>query len=127
MKRYVLLVLAAGMIVSCKKHGVSPVNVIGKWELARRYGGNINPPDTTYKPGNGNILQFNSDSSYEQYTNGTLTISGTFHMHNSQLYFTNNAYAVEPYYYTVTISGNSLTLRPLMPDIGTTVYDKISN
>ena len=127
MKRYVLLVLAVSMILSCKKHGVSPINIVGKWELARRYGGNIYPSDTTYKAGNGNILQFNSDSSYKQYTNGTLTVSGTFHIQGNQLYFILPNANQASFYDVVSISGNMLTIKPIMPDIGTTVYDKIQN
>lgn len=126
MKRYVLPILAVGMIVSCKKQSVSPVNIIGKWELARRYGGNIYPPDTTFKSGNGNILQFNSDGGYKQYTNGTLTASGTYHISGDQLYFNQSA-SDNTFYDVVSISGNMLTIKPIMPDIGTTVYDKISN
>lgn len=128
MKRYVLLVLALGMIFSCKKNGNSPsVNIIGKWELARRYGGNIYPPDTTYKAGNGNILQFNRDSSYEQYENGILTIGGTFRLQGNLLYFYNALYGARQLYDVISISGNTLTIKPTTPDIGTTVYDKISN
>lgn len=127
MKRYVLLVLAVGMILSCKKNSVSPVNIIGKWELTRRYGGNIFPSDTTYAAGNGNILQFNSDGSYKQYTNGSLTVGGTFHVSGNQLYFDNNTYNDQTFYDVASISGDMLTIKPVMPDIATTVYDKISN
>lgn len=126
MNRYLLLVLAVGMILSCKKNGVSPVNITGKWELDRRYGGNIYPSDTTYQAGNGNILQFNSDGSYKQYTNGALVASGTFHVSGNQLYFNQNAND-NTFYDVISISGNMLTIKPVMPDIATTVYDKISN
>jgi hypothetical protein len=128
MKRFLIIVFAACGLAACKKEGVTqPVNIIGKWELARRYGGNILPQDTMYKAGNGNIWQFNSDSSYKEYTNGALTASGTFHMRNNELYFNNNAYNIQPFSYMTSISGNMLTFKPLMPDIATTVYDKISN
>jgi hypothetical protein len=126
MKRYILLVIAAAMILSCKKHSISPANIFGKWELARRYGGNINPLDTTYKAGNGNILEFHSDSSFKQYDNGTLTLDGKFHMQGNQLYFI-VSYADQPLYETVSISGSQLTVKSPIPDVGTTVYDKISN
>jgi len=126
MKRYVLFVLAAGMILSCKKHGISPVNIIGKWELARRYGGNIYPSDTTYKPGNGNILVFNADSTYKKYANDTLTASGPFHINGSHLYFDPNLYNSN-FADVISTSGNTLTIKPIMPDIATTVYDKIQN
>jgi hypothetical protein len=115
------------MILSCKKNGVSPtVNIIGKWELARRFGGNIYPPDTTYKAGNGNILEFSSDSTFKQYNNGILTLNGTFHMQGNRLYF------IVPYddqglYDVVTVSGNMLTVKPIIADIATMVYNKVQN
>jgi len=128
MKRYLLIVLVLGTFIACKKKGVSPsINVIGKWELARRYGGNILPADTAYKPGNGNILQFNADSSFKQYTNGALTTSGTFHIYKNQLYFNTNSYNDQAFSYMISISGGLLTFKPMMPDVGTTVYDKIQN
>jgi hypothetical protein len=126
MRKYLFVLFALAIFASCKKHGVSPINIIGKWELAKRYGGNINPPDTTYKAGNGNILQFNSDGSYKQITGGTLTASGAFQINGDHLFFDPNLHNGH-FYDVISISGNMLTIQPTMPDIGTTVYDKISN
>jgi hypothetical protein len=128
MKKYLLMIFAVCSLVACKKNGVSPgINIVGKWELHERTGGNIIPQDTTYKAGNGNIYQFNKDSSYQQYINGALAVNGTYHLHNSILSFNDNSYGDEVFYYSVAISGNMLTFRPQMPDIATTVYNKIQN
>lgn len=141
MKRLLWIALAASSLAACKKDkvGVS-ANVIGKWELHRRYGGNIIPPDTTYQPGNGNILQFNADSTYKTYSAGTVTDAGTFHILRNayksdntfydELYFNDNSYNTfgdAVILDIVTTTGTILTIKPLMPDVGTTQYSKISN
>jgi hypothetical protein len=135
MKKILWVILVTGCFAACKKnHTILNGTLFGRWELHRRYGGNIIPPDTVYKPGNGNILQFNPDSTYKSYTNGTLTRSGAFHIlkssgeratpePNDEIYFDNDT-ASKSY---ITISGTVLALMPLMPDIGNTQYDKISN
>lgn len=135
MKKILLIMFVAACFAACKKSRITLNSTLfGKWELHRRYGGNIIPPDTTYKPGNGNILQFNPDSTYKSYTNGMLTRSGVFHIikrsgyqttqePNDQIYFDNDTTSKS----YITISGTVLALIPLMPDIGTTQYDKISN
>ncbi len=135
MKRFLLIVLVASSIAACKKGGVTPPgNIVGKWELHERRGGNILPQDTTYKAGNGNIYQFNSDSSYQQYTNSALVASGTFHMqgndlylHNSQVLYSNSTYNIQTSNYAASISGNALIFTPYIADIATMVYNKIQN
>ncbi|MFI5162499.1 MAG: hypothetical protein ACHQHN_14560 [Sphingobacteriales bacterium] len=137
MKRILFFLLVAGSVVACKKSSQNPVvslNITGKWELHRRYGGNIIPADTTYQAGNGNIYQFNSDNTYKSYQNGALTQQGTYQV---KLY--NNGYGMQQmsYYeldlgnnsfvYLIRVNGGTLTLSPVMPDIGTTEYNKLAN
>ena len=122
-------------LADCKKSGVAlSSGLIGKWELHERYGGNIYPPDTLYKPGNGNMLQFNADSTYKSYANGMLIHSGIFHTRNhfsysatairqDELYFDNDT----SFRYVIQINANILLMKPIMPDIATTDYEKISN
>lgn len=135
MKKILFVLVIVAAVTACKKSKVTLNGTLfGKWELHRRYGGNIIPPDTLYKPGNGNILQFNIDSTYKSYTNGALTRSGIFHIikrsgeqatpePNDEIYFDSDI-SSKSY---ITISGTVLTLAPLTPDIGITAYDKISN
>jgi hypothetical protein len=136
MKKLLLIVVAACSLAACKKNGVPPTaNIVGKWELHERKGGNIIPQDTIYKAGNGNIYQFNSDSTYGQYTNGTLIASGTFHMQGNNLYLqsnevlynNDNTFNIETPNYMASISGNALIFTPYIADIATVVYDKIQN
>lgn len=122
------MILVAGMFAACTKSGdVSPINVIGRWELSHRFGGNILPQDTTYKAGNGNIIQFNADSTFKQYANGAIINSGSFHIQNSQLYFNTNTFNDQQFYSFVSVAGNLLTLKPVLGDIATTKYLKIGN
>ena len=128
MKRFMLVVLVAGSLAACKKNGVSPsVNIVGKWELHERKGGFIVPPDSTYNAGNGNTYQFNSDGSYQQYVNGFLAVNGTYHLNKDTLYYNNNSYGDQALYSLITVSGNTLTFRPQMADMGTMIYSKLQN
>jgi hypothetical protein len=139
MKKILLIILAVSSFDACKKSKIAPRvlsngGLIGKWELHERFGGNIYPSDTTYAPGNGNIFQFNADSTYKSYVNGTLSRSGIFHtrIHFSdemtairydELYFDNDT----SFSSLINLRENAFTLRPVMPDIAMTDYSKIAN
>jgi len=79
MKGIPLLIIAVCCLaLACKKTSVSP-GLFGKWELRRSYGG-FAYFDSTYKAGNGNVFQFNKDSTYKQFINNKLNAQGTFHV-----------------------------------------------
>src|SRR5579863_3395825 len=84
MKRLLLFVMVICSFAACKKGGTVPaINITGKWELHKTYGGFIQPPDSIYQAGNGNILQFNNDGTYKRYANGAVTLQGTYRvLHN---------------------------------------------
>ena len=79
MKPVLLLLLAACLFTACKKTAVSP-GLFGKWEIRRASGGDFAYQDSVYKPGNGNIYQFSSDSTYKAYINHNLSSQGKFHI-----------------------------------------------
>jgi hypothetical protein len=79
MKRILLIVLVICTWSACKKTGVSP-GLFGKWELREASGGDFVYQDSVYKPGNGNIYQFNADSTYAAYLNHNLSAHGVFHI-----------------------------------------------
>jgi hypothetical protein len=134
MKAFILAAIAVFCMASCKK-GSNPLSpaLFGKWEVRRVYNGNIYPPDSTYKPGNGNILQFNSDSTYKRYDHAGVTANGVFHIRKNsykidqnsydELYFSNDT----AFKYVITSGNDYMTLKPLFPDIPTTDYQKISD
>ncbi len=130
-----LIIISAFYLISCKKNNDTiSSNLFGKWELQRRYGGFIWPQDSTYKPGNGNILQFNSDSTYKQYVNGQFNNSGTYHVLKGNKNLMNPAGYDRLYFdhdtafaSLIHISDNILTIQPLIPDVSTTQYRKPPN
>jgi hypothetical protein len=134
MKAFMLTAIVIVCMVACKK-GSNPASPVffGKWEVRRTYGGFIIPPDSVYKPGNGNILQLNSDSTYESYTKNKLSGQGVFHIRKNAFKSGPNTYD-ELYYDSDTsfnsvifFNGDTLTIRPTIPDIGTTAYLNIQD
>jgi hypothetical protein len=125
-----LLVLCA--LACTKPQPLSPY-LFGKWEVRKTYGGFIIPPDSTYKPGNGNIMQFNADSTYNHFTPAGLVAKGTFHIRAGafkngtttydEIYFDNDTSARS----LIILNGDMLTLKPLIPDISTTDYQKLGD
>lgn len=112
MKKYLLFLIIVSAC-ACKKTVVSP-GLFGKWELRRVSGGDFAYQDSVFKPGNGNIYQFNNDSTYKVYTNHTLTLQGTFHIRKNTnstiatidiLILDNTAES-----YPIGIDGTSMTL-----------------
>jgi len=112
MKKYLLFLIIVSAC-ACKKTVVSP-GLFGKWELRRVSGGDFAYQDSVFKPGNGNIYQFNNDSTYKVYTNHILTLQGTFHIRKNTnstiatidiLILDNTAES-----YPIGIDGTSMTL-----------------
>ena len=136
MKAFIFIAVVMLFLISCKKKN-EPVplssGLFGSWEVRRVYNGNILPADSIYKPGNGNILQLNADSTYVRYIQHKFSSKGVFHtrinlmsalaMPNERLYFDNDT----SFNYLVMLNGDLMTLKPLFPDIPTTDYQKIQN
>nr|WP_294948497.1 hypothetical protein [uncultured Mucilaginibacter sp.] len=79
MNRVLLLIAVACTLSACEKSGAVNANVFGKYELRASYGG-LMYRYNKFEPGNGNIFQFKSDSTYVRYANGTITESGNYHI-----------------------------------------------
>ncbi|CAN5256012.1 hypothetical protein BH09BAC6_BH09BAC6_32250 [soil metagenome] len=132
MKTFILIVLAFVCMASCKKSSPLSPGVFGKWEVRRVYNGNIYPPDSLFKPGNGNVLQLNADSTYirHEYLYGSAT--GVFHIRKNGYKIDQKLYDVmyfgtDTFYKTVIrLNGDRMTEDPLMPDLPTVDYQKIS-
>ena len=113
MKPVLLLLLAACVLTACKKTVVNP-GLFGKWEIRRASGGDFAYQDSVYKPGNGNIYQFSSDSTYKAYINHNLSSQGGFHIRKNTnpagngvdiLLFDNNADG-----FPITLSDTTMVL-----------------
>lgn len=133
MKIFTLAALVAVCMLACKKPQPLSPYLFGKWEVRRTYGGFIIPSDSTYKPGNGNIMQFNSDSTYAAYQHNNLVSKGVFHVTTNA--FKNGTTTYDEIYFDndstgrslIILSGDILTLKPLIPDISLTDYQKIGD
>ena len=79
MRTTILLIFVIACALACKKSEPVQPGLFGKWEIRNR-SGSIAGFDSTYKAGNGTIMQFNSDSTYKYYIKNKLTLSGTFHI-----------------------------------------------
>jgi hypothetical protein len=130
MKTFMLVTVALFCMSACKKSGQVSSAFFGKWEVRRQYNGNILPEDSVYKPGNGNIMQFNSDSTYKRYAPGKVTMQGSFHIKKNGYTFNQNVYDVLLFDNDIPgslimLTGDKLTLKPLQPDISTVDYQKL--
>ena len=77
MKTLLALVLLIVFAEGCKKESSEGVNVTGTWEL-RMTSGTIAGVTKTYPPGNGALVQFNTDNTYKLFTNNQQTTQGTY-------------------------------------------------
>jgi len=133
MKKAFLLVLIVGCcLLACKKGTMVSPGLFGKWELRHSYGG-LAGYDSVYKAGNGNIYQFNSDSTYKHFAANNLLSEGVFHIKHYNnpaansiseymIFFDNNTYGD-----AFSMKGTTITLGTTVTDGIAADYQKISN
>ncbi len=130
MRTFVLVIVAACCMLSCKKSEPVSPGLFGKWEL-RRSTGSIIGYDSTYKAGNGTIMQFKHDSTFAYYIKGKLANQGTFHIVKN----TNpNANSIEEIQFNNNPSGEFFSMQGIQLTIGqdfddgvASSYEKIQN
>ena len=129
-----LLIAALIVIVSAYRTSyILPPELFGKWEARKQYRENIIMQVSAYTPGNGNILELNSDSTYKRYIQGKLAAEGVFRIKR-------NAYRIDQNYYNelyfddettfkslISIVGDKLIIKPLISDAEITAYQKIQD
>lgn len=132
MRKILLLTFIVVCALACKKGTPVTPGLFGKWELRRSYGGFLGS-DSVYKAGNGNILQFNSDSTYKRYEAKKLTSTGVFHIKHYNnpagnsiseymMFFDNTTYG-DAFYF----KGTTITIGTTVTDGVASDYQKISN
>jgi hypothetical protein len=125
-----LFILVAFSLISCKKNEPVSPGLFGKWELRRKYGG-LAGMDSVYKVGNGDIVQFNSDSTYAHYEKRKLANTGVFHI--KVLYIPDADGVMEIYFNSTdygsrfTFNGTKMTIGEDFDDGIATDYEKIGN
>lgn len=82
MKTIVIIIFGISIFaVACHKDQATIITtgkgLFGKWELRHTF---LNTGEIIYPAGNGNIIQFNKDSTFSFYDELTLTGHGTFHI-----------------------------------------------
>lgn len=78
MKKLILYVLmTTALLAGCKKDKASPQTIIGKWELRNILGAQIPNTPSTYKAGNGNIIEFTAGE-FQNIQNGKVTSKRTY-------------------------------------------------
>jgi len=93
--------------------------LFAKWELRIQRGGL--QPDVNFAAGNGNIVQFNADSTYAFYVNDAITKQGTFHI-ASQTYAQGPA-KLDLIYYDNSTNGEVIWLQDGMLTLGDSAAD----
>lgn len=124
---FLFVFCAAIMSTGCKKDlqdtaklkAAANSPLFAKWELRIERGGL--QPDRNFAAGNGNIVQFNADSTYAFYVADAITKQGTFHI-ATQTY----AQGSEKYYliyYDGSANGEVIDVQNDMLTLGTSIAD----
>ena len=126
MKKVFLLIFVAATLFACKKERIVSKGYIGTFELRARYGG-LAGINEKYDPGNGNIFQFNTDSTFKSYTDRKLTNQGTFSIRKDSRTTNNRIYfSYDPQYgHDIALNKDTLTLGTAVTDNIATVYVRI--
>jgi hypothetical protein len=126
--RLFLFVFCAAVVATgCKKDSsnVAKVKVaangafFGKWELRITRGGL--QPDVNFAAGNGNIVQFNADSTYTFYVADAVTKQGSFHI--STLSYAQGTPKTYLIYYDNSTNGEVIDVQNDMLTLGTSIAD----
>jgi hypothetical protein len=129
MRLVLSLIIIAFCLCSCKKSAPVFPGLFGKWEL-RNVSGGLSYRDSIYKPGNGNIFQLYSDSTYKHFSKNKLDQQSSFHIKKSifpsgvsvdEVMFEN--YLDEQ----MVVTGTKMTLGTTAADGIAQDYQKISN
>jgi len=77
MKVFLFIICIAAACTGCKKAEINVTGLIGTWEL-RHYSGTIAGVDKDIPKGNGTLLKFSADSTYQHFSNFKADNNGPF-------------------------------------------------
>ena len=131
MKRIAFVLFVAVIAAGCGKDKIvkktipaTSTALFAKWELWYQDGGL--QPGVSFAPGNGNIVQFNADSTYVFYQKGIITKQGTFHVQENSYSLGING-KVDYIYYDHNATGEVLQLKKDTLIIGTNIADGLAS
>lgn len=125
------------LMASCKKeHNVNALKdqLSGTWELERTICGECFVPNTNYAPGNGNLLVFGDDGSFQRKKQDTVLFTGTFSViiskecsSNGDQALTTNESSTGTTPQFIALNADSLVLSTpsCYQDGGSTIYKRI--
>lgn len=133
--KLIFLLCLALLINACKKTKVVPndTTIKGTWELRATRNGNIVP--ATYTPGNGHLLSF-GNSTFAEYNAGAIVDKGSYKRstdtatnYTIHSYFnkTTDNYNNNTYTNRAILQKDTLVIIPVIADISTGLYVKISS
>jgi len=111
-------------LASCKKGNVKPTGLFGSWEL-RGQSGTIAGYIKTFPSGNGYILQFNSDSTYQYSHKDTIGGHGPFRIIKNNISFAGATY--DGIYFNGSPSGDFIIQKTDSLTIGNTYADGVTS
>ncbi|MDP9082003.1 MAG: hypothetical protein M3O71_31700 [Bacteroidota bacterium] len=130
MKKIALVLFVALIVAGCRKDKIikkttpaTSTALFAKWELWYQDGGL--QPGVSFAPGNGNIVQFNADSTYVFYQKAAVIKQGTFHIQENA--YSLGAGKVAYIYYDHNASGEVLQLKKDTLIIGTNIADGLAS
>ena len=107
---------------------MQPKGYIGTWEILQQTG-TITGNTTTFPTGEGHLLIFNTDSTYQQYTDYQHSVKGTFKIIKNGVKWASNTY--DAIYFDgntqadfIVLNGNQLTIGNTFPDGVTKLYER---
>jgi hypothetical protein len=128
--RTAFLILATATLTCCNKkvddHSAISNSLISKWEMRESYGGWGGR--VVLEPGNGNMIEFKSDSSFFRYKHDAIIQSGTYGLESKsekdQYKITFHAGGYD-YSNDIILKGDSLKILPQCCDIPGVNYVRI--
>jgi len=124
-----IICIAAAAVAGCKKAEINATGLVGTWEL-RHYSGTIAGVNKDLPKGNGSLLKFSADSTYEHYSNFKVDNNGHFKIVKNGIDWGNDKLDAiylgengDPNFFS--IRADSLTMGNTYADGVTTVYVRI--
>lgn len=137
MQKIILSLFSVAVLTaSCKKeHNVNALKnqLAGTWELERAICGECLIPNTSYAPGNGNLLIFGNDGSFQRKKQDTVLFNGTFSViiskecssNGDQALTTSESAGATPQFINIYTDSLVLSTPSCYQDGGSTVYKRI--
>jgi len=133
MKNLIFFVLVmTALLAGCKKDKSSTQSITGRWELRNILGAQVPNTPSTYKVGNGNIIEF-TGTEFQDIKNGTVTSKRTYVIVKDSADIDGTSYTNAltydneqlKWYFKLTGDKLMLSIGPIASDGVTLTYQKV--